>query len=155
MTKASDYTTDIENTRLLVKQFNEDMRQKREAMMREFRPKFSRIFTDFLRQYPEVRCIHWVQYIPYFNDGEECTFRVCDLYVVMADATNEDADWQPGADDGFDFYSLENESMKNHVRSIEDTMQADADLMRELFGAHAHVAAFKHGFVVEEYDDHD
>lgn len=33
-------------------------------------------FADALRKVPEVKCLTWTQYTPYFNDGEPCTFGV-------------------------------------------------------------------------------
>lgn len=35
---------------------------------------------------PAGFCVGWNQYTPYFNDGEACTFRVGDFWLVKSDA---------------------------------------------------------------------
>jgi tetratricopeptide (TPR) repeat protein len=32
---------------------------------------------------PEIDYVFWQQYTPYFNDGESCTFSVCEIYYVL------------------------------------------------------------------------
>lgn len=34
---------------------------------------------EFFKQHPEIKAFGWSQYTDYFNDGEECYFRIYDL----------------------------------------------------------------------------
>lgn len=36
------------------------------------------LFKSFMEEHPELVRMRWCQYTPYFNDGEPCTFRVCE-----------------------------------------------------------------------------
>lgn len=42
----------------------------------EVQDKLKVAFKEFFESYPEFQTIEWVQYSPYFNDGEECEFSV-------------------------------------------------------------------------------
>ena len=42
-------------------------------------------------KYPDLKSIHWTQYTPYFNDGDECEFGVHEIcFTYGADETEED-----------------------------------------------------------------
>jgi hypothetical protein len=60
-----------------------------DALTKEAREKSSELFTNgaktLFEQYPMVESVHWTQYTPYFNDGEECTF--------SAYCPNRDSEW--------------------------------------------------------------
>jgi hypothetical protein len=59
-------------------------------------------FKGLFELHPDVAAIRWRQYTPYFNDGEPCTFRVCDPEVLLVgrnpdvDEYNEGEDNQKG-----------------------------------------------------------
>lgn len=39
-------------------------------------------FQEVFDFHPEITAFRWTQYTPYFNDGEECTFRIADVFVT-------------------------------------------------------------------------
>lgn len=51
----------------------EELRKIAEATLKD-------VLQGFLKDWPEIKSIMWVQYTPYFNDGEECVFSVNDPY---------------------------------------------------------------------------
>lgn len=61
-----------------------------QKQVKEFETKlqgmFKEIVTEFFNEAPEVGLVTWTQYTPYFNDGEECTFSVNDIYFVGNDS---------------------------------------------------------------------
>lgn len=58
----------------------EELNQKITAAKREMRDKSKQyleaVVLEFLDKYPIVEKVYWVQYTPYFNDGEACEFSV-------------------------------------------------------------------------------
>lgn len=46
----------------------------RETMKREGQYALKEVFVDFFDKHPEADSIVWVQYTPYFNDGDACIF---------------------------------------------------------------------------------
>lgn len=76
ITKALDEIA--QRTGELNSQIAELNKQRREILAGEFK----KIFTLFFETFPQVKGITWTQYTPYFNDGEECIFRVGETYFL-------------------------------------------------------------------------
>lgn len=98
-------------------------------------------FTKFFIANPEVDSISWSQYTPYFNDGDECVFRV----------------------NHFQFFDKESEEIRyprwgeeeNSLREFNALMRSiDDEIFKEMFGNHCEVTATREEFTVEEYE-HD
>ena len=70
----------------------------------------------FLNTCPEVTGVHWVQYTPYFNDGDSCEFGVCDIcFHILEDEDDE-------IDDFYDSTTLYTSADLN--RALEDLKEA-------------------------------
>jgi hypothetical protein len=127
-------------------------------------------FTDFFNSNPEVHCIIWAQYSPYFNDGDECTFSVHEFEAYLK---NEDGDYEyehgdggiPSAwmvknypdDDSVTVYT--NHPRFNEIRHSWEAFKSelssvDEDVFQAIFGNHVQIVATAEGFDIEEYD-HD
>jgi hypothetical protein len=53
----------------------------------------SDLFKDFFARHGEkVYAVHWTQYTPYFNDGDECEFRVNDIYLSFTEEGYDDGE---------------------------------------------------------------
>lgn len=50
-------------------ELNEALRANAQDMIKQ-------LFAEFFAAAPDVKCVAWTQYAPYFNDGEPCTFSV-------------------------------------------------------------------------------
>jgi hypothetical protein len=70
----------IENILEKTNEMNKQIEKMRTQYKEDLQKSFSEIFTEFFNNTPEIKEIFWTQYTPYFNDGEECTFRVNDIY---------------------------------------------------------------------------
>ncbi len=102
-------------------------------------------FTEFFKKYPEVQAVKWVQYTPFFNDGEPCIFRMGEFEVLLTDA---------GSDDEYvSTYSL-NEPIKSDIEELEKQIQSIDDHLEAIFGEHAEVVVTPTDIDIREYE-HD
>lgn len=145
-----------------------------EEMMNEvqktLRAKMKDVFKAFFDSYPEVKTIHWTQYAPYFNDGDECVFGVNQPYFTRTEhAELEDREhaWGEG-DDGIIETRVWDEVSRRYVAAnIDPNLIRDMDtftgilqsgvneaVMQAMFGNHVWVKAHRDGFEVDDYD-HD
>ena len=136
--------------------------QKKKALVEQLRTEFPTMFKELFDQFDKIDSIGWVQYTPYFNDGDECIFGVhCESYYGLyvngecADELDElsEEKYQNGQyvknknfnKEFFDQVAL----FRNLLSSIPE------DFMKDLFGDHAQITIHKDGLIeVEEYD-HD
>jgi len=68
---------------------NEEIQTVVEKMQKKAQPLVEAVVKEFLEKYPIVEYIHWTQYTPYFNDGEECTFSINDICFTFFDDEQE------------------------------------------------------------------
>lgn len=59
-----------------ITEIKERFAQARKTMESEGEAAMKEVFADFFKKHPEVNSVKWVQYTPYFNDGDSCTFGV-------------------------------------------------------------------------------
>lgn len=136
-----------------------------EQLQIEMKEKASIALSNIFEHYPEVTAISWHQYIPYFNDGDACTFRIGEVFVMTGPITKELA--QTIADNPYAVEEQEEDEWPNDVQvletwgdgksesaseissflnSIEDTIQA-------LYGDYASVVLTRdHGTIIEEFE---
>lgn len=117
-----------------------------------------KVATQFFFEETPVKAIVWNQYTPYWNDGEECTFRVDEVYFVTSDLTEEQID------DICSAYDVEDDEQYTTVNSYDKSELADvcikfsrlieynSHLMKEVFGDHALVILTKDASTVKEYE---
>ena len=58
--------------------------EKRAALRQEAIAQIGSELKTFLDSHPAIDMFAWYQYTPYFNDGDECVFRVGDLHARLA-----------------------------------------------------------------------
>lgn len=69
----------------LIKEFKSKKKEFQEKMQTEFK----KSVAEYFKKYPIVEGIVWSQYTPYFNDGDECVFRVGDPNLVLKEEAYE------------------------------------------------------------------
>jgi len=157
-----------------------EMKQRYDQMKAELKSEGQRLlhknFSEFLRKYPEVECIKWAQYTPYFNDGEACVFRRHDFLASLTDSDNKDnyecdisvlaqSDIQDPSNvekaKRWDFWPSLRELTSRERQLIEDYRALKTEVgclpdevYLDIFGDHVQVTATSTGFTVEEYE-HD
>lgn len=114
----------------------EDLRMKLQETGEQF---LLEHFKETFNKHQNLKEVRWTQYTPYFNDGEECTFR----------SNHEWADIE-GVDGELDYDSKEYKEIKENIR--EFLSQFDDELLRNLFGDHVEIIVTKEGISVEEYE---
>lgn len=160
------------DTQALKKNY-EELNQKMEALKNEMAEQskiyFSAMFEEFAEKY-DFYAITWTQYTPYFNDGDECYFRVNEICLKL---TEESYDDDPYECDSWiiRYYGEEKSAERFGLDSITPEMFAaveaftnfksefgkiDEDYLEMAFGNHVRVTYTKEGktFEVIEYD-HD
>lgn len=145
----------------------EDMMKKVQETLKD---KMRGIFKAFFEAHPEVKTIHWTQYAPYFNDGDECVFGVHEPHFTRTEHTElEDREHAWGeCDDGIVETRVWDEEKRRYVavdvdpslikdmETMSRILQSDANeaVMQAMFGNHVWVKAHRDGFEVADYD-HD
>lgn len=139
----------------------------------EIKDKMKLAFKEFFDANPEVEEMTWVQYTPWFNDGDTCEFSVNDIVipVYLNDDEREEAE-------DCHYYDLEGFQIDNYYKErltdAEEVFGADRakelataikefrsdfhsipeEVMEGVFNNHVKVTATREGFEVEEYE-HD
>tara|TARA_R110000868_G_scaffold9099_1_gene46036 strand:+ start:1058 stop:1450 length:393 start_codon:yes stop_codon:yes gene_type:complete len=124
-----------------IKQTLEDFAEKKRVFIEQLRQEFPGILAPLFQNSDELESISWTQYTPYFNDGDECTFR-CNCGDLMING---------------EYYSTNvSEETKQVVFEMEEVLRSIPDeFYRELFGEHVEVTCNRDGTIsVGEYE-HD
>lgn len=141
----------------------EEMMNKVQATLQE---KMKDIFTAFFNTHPNVKTVHWTQYAPHFNDGEECIFSVHEPYFTTLEhdeLTDRSDAW--GEDEGvIETRKWDNEKRKYvdiniapaliaDMNTLSNILQSEANegVMRAMFDTHVWVKAHRGGFVVDDF----
>jgi len=139
----------IEALKAKVAELHKQVREESQRLLNEG-------FTEVFAKYPKLLSFSWNQYTPYFNDGDECTFRV-NTDSLIPDFTDESAEdhdyeyntgesvWNPKTKKYEDLpitdeKKLNNEAYKELVEIVE---AIDDDTMKATYGNHITVTVSK------------
>ena len=150
-----------------IEQLIEQYEKAKKELQSKMKTEFNTLFKEFFEQNPEVTCVGWRQYTPYFNDGDACVFT---SYAEYAFATNAQdytsIQWgEYGGDDenvwicDMDYGDFNEEEIPEGVDKNLEALQRTLakvpdEVYLELFGNHVVVYATREGFEVEDYE-HD
>lgn len=84
----------LEQLKQNFKTLNERIAEAMAQMKSDSKTLVEQAANELFQAAPEIDHVFWVQYTPYFNDGEPCTFSVHDIYYVL---TGESADSEEGS----------------------------------------------------------
>jgi len=158
----------IEDIKKVVEETKDDfltIKQEMKRLRDEARSKVKNFFIKGMNKvfemYPEVKSVSWTQYTPYFNDGDECTFRAHTDYFGVNGFDECNDEGEEGAINVIDYdYSNGGRQYKYHKgKEIHEAIrsflkQLDSDDYKTMFGDHALVVVRKDEVTIEEYD-HD
>lgn len=110
-------------------------------------------FILFFDQHPEIHALRWVQYTPYFNDGDTCTFSVLDAEYLLTEKAKVWGDDVSFVDDEdfVSYWGREDTSTDRDLQKFWDDTQDD-EIFQLIFGDHVAVLATREGFTVTEYE---
>lgn len=121
----------------------------------EAKEEFTKSFKEVFETYPEILSIKWQQYAPYFNDGEECVFRVHDCNYTF-EGLEDDLElcggisvWDTEGNPELSKYLYLNPILNLIDKNIGST--SFEEVMQEMFGNHVEVTVTKEGIQVDEY----
>lgn len=123
------------------------------------------LLEGFLKDHPSIESLKWTQYTSYFNDGDECTFGVNEMYVRIVDSADDIGDYEdgyvsiPGSSstyfDESDFAELGGtRELASILDDLESALQSNEEACLAAFGDHVEVIVTRDGIEVEEYS-HD
>lgn len=123
-------------------------------------------FKEFLEENPDIAAIRWEQYTPYFNDGEECHFRLRQFCLeftedfrskhMSEDFDAEDADEEKWYEGEAWYVSKESEHGQAVLAKFKEFEKQirDESLFLAVFGDHVRVTATQKGLSIDDYEDH-
>ncbi len=132
-------------------------------------------FKELFDKHPRLESVTWVQYTPYFNDGDPCYFSVHDFDASISEPEetegpgDEDEEEDENDEEDEDLYDDDysyGERLSALSRSSDPELQKLAEAVSELngdipddvlesvFGDHCKVTATRDGFEIHEYS-HD
>lgn len=103
---------------------------------------------------PKLYGITWLQYTPYFNDGDECVFGVYEIFPITLSKFEENE----CVNSPYNYYSYEYDG-KFDIDEVQDSFgqiekimkEIPDDFYQELFGDHVQVIITKDNIEVREY----
>jgi len=153
--------------------------EMKRRLIEDFRQSLNEMASNIFIAIPQLKTIHWHQFTPYFNDGDELIFNVRamffynhtpnqyirDLYdYEEAQEDNPDKsehDWCFELDS---YYSRDKQLEKaknylsndevNFIEKFSKTINSNKDFVQEIFGDHCIVIFNKDGITIEDYSDH-
>lgn len=141
----------------------EELNVKLEEFQKKFTKEGSELFQKIAKEmfetYPEVKSFSWTQYTPYFNDGEECVFRIHEVDQINGFGEYDDEE-NESEENIFTKYSWREEESDARAYEIVNSLRefiysAPKDILRAIYGDHCRVTLYSDGtFEVDEYD-HD
>lgn len=127
------------------------------------------VFKELFDKHPRLESVTWVQYTPYFNDGDPCYFSVHDFDASISEpeeTEESDEDEDEEDEDLYDDDYTYGERLSTIAESDDPELQKLAEAVSELngeipedvlenvFGDHCKVTATRDGFDITEYE-HD
>lgn len=123
---------------------------------------------EFMKENPEVKALGWVQYTPYFNDGDECVFSIHGIGFSLKEVTAEQVEetsyfdgegsWISGGGTydrrwlaKYDNDGLTKELYDKISKVIKQLYQLKEEL-RIVFGDHVKVVVTQDGVETYEYE---
>lgn len=144
----------------------------RDQLKGEVSDLFYSMSKSLFDKHPELKSFGWRQYTPYFNDGEECTFR---SYHTDPNINGFNDDWgEEGEEGDLNLLEMAHDSVWEDVdgsyKNVPKTPDANAkeivdklkfflnsfddEDMKEMFGDHIEVLVDRNGVHIETID-HD
>jgi hypothetical protein len=155
--------TKVDTTALKAKY--DELQAKIDALQEEIRGETQKmiasVFEEFFTSNPKAHAVAWVQFTPYWNDGDSTYFRVGEPHLYFSDEAIDDLGFEEGEEDQSveDIVSTyddvtedeverafnEFDELSKVIRSIEDAY------MEMIFDDHVSVVYTREGFTTEEH----
>lgn len=131
-----------------------------EKIMEEARKEAQKVLQEgaefIFNKFPAIQSFGWHQFTPYFNDGDECIFRVdadYDYGIKINNKTLDEFEVPEG------LTKEENKKAQDKTNEIYQVVGAfiglfDDDDMKAMFGDHVEITVTRNGISTDDYSDH-
>lgn len=110
----------------------------------------------FMAEHPEVESLRFRAYTPYWNDGDECTYRVRDPSLRLVGARGDEGDYEDGYQDRFDLSGgAVTKPLGEALGRLGDVLRNAEDAVKATFGDHVQVTVGRDGNAEVEQYEHD
>lgn len=140
-----------------------EIRRKSLELREQFRVASSALFVDCVKElfvsHPDLERFSWVQYTPYFNDGDECVFSVRSDVIDVTLNVIDPSDGRPT--ERIDVWSRAPEETKATPRyQVAETVSGilntiGDEMLRSMFGDHVEVVVHRDGTVEQKTCNHE
>lgn len=144
--------------------FNE-MKNK---LIQDFRESLNGLAVEIFKTIPQLKAISWIQYTPYFNDGDECVFSIRevifynfipDRYFRYAEEF-EDDEYPENYWAASDYELNKNKTTLSKeeiafLKQFESTINQNREFIKEIFGDHSKIIWNADGITIKDYSDHN
>jgi len=145
------------------KEFKKTYEEARKQLSEQAGQAFKEMAKELFERFPTMESFSWNQYTPYFDDGDECVFR------VNSDAESISINGLDGYDVeqvGYDGKTIYNPGAYPEGMSKEDSLlvydavaeflnQFDDEILLDLYGNHSTITIHRNGKAEVETYDHD
>lgn len=149
--------------------FITEYEQQKKQFQERVSSRLKEVFKEFFRECPEIKTISWLQYTPYFNDGDECIFSVKEVYFSNVEKQYVNT-WgeleEMESSNDTDLYNSNDYEIRNNpnistkskelIKSLSEILESTSmsDIMKNVFGDHVFVRVDKDGIDIEQHN-HD
>lgn len=135
-------------------------KKQKKLFIKELKSDLNLVLKEIFSTIPEIKSIYWIQYTPYFMDGDTCEFSIHDIIVsnteealatYPGDDCGDDSIWADSADDVEKEY-VPNAIHRKLLKNFSALINKSGDLIQEVFGDHVRVIGTKTGFKVQSYE---
>lgn len=133
---------------------------KREELTQQVQNVLKEGLQQFMRDHSEIKALTWCQYTPYFNDGDECVFRVGEISFSTEPQNLEDIDREVfWGEEGEDWYSYDHPDTVSKetfdaFRALIKVLNDSEEDLEVALGNHVKVLVTADGIEIEEFE-HD
>ncbi len=152
-----------------INEHREEFEEKKQEMLKNLKIQIEQLFKNLFKAVPSLKVVHWQQYTPYWQDGDECVFNIRSVnfynhvpvyYPVEAENLDmKENQW------GFSLYKSQwyqkdyDESIHQVTKEeydlfefFTDTLNENKDFLKDLLGDHVAVILTDQGISTEEIE---
>ncbi len=115
------------------------------------------VIQAFFKANPKIKAIQWEQYTPYFNDGDTCSFGVCEIKVSFDGEEFYDQYDSKDALEAAGIPKADQSKFWDRMAKLDSKFSSVEDIMEDAFGDHVQVTVTNDEnltVTIEEYE-HD
>lgn len=146
---------------------HQEFLKQKEITLQKFKESFNEVVKDFFELVPSVKKVVWIQYTPYFNDGDSCTFGVYSpTFCNFIDEDDEFTSYYDTSELEQGQWACESYSFKNKkskllskdevelVNFLSSLIESNEEFMLDIFGDHQVIVLTTDG-IKQEWFEHD